>query len=269
MSHPDASTRDRLWHYTTTDGLLGIINTRQIWATDAQYLNDTRELVEGAERLAAEASTALADPAPSSSRVRDLWLQLHRVLGEDARVEMPSEGPYVACFCSDGDLLSQWRGYANGGGYAIGFSTAGLKAAAESAKGALVQVVYDPPKLGDNGLFRASALTVGGMGARMVPTSAALAKFKHPAFREEHEWRAVFPANDDASNAGVDLNVKFRSGALGVVPYLEIDVPREAIIEVRVGPGGDQELRRLAVERLLSAAQIPASTSVSAAPFRG
>jgi hypothetical protein len=34
----------------------------------------------------------------------------------------------AACFCTNGDLLSQWRGYAGGvGGYAIGFPTDVLK----------------------------------------------------------------------------------------------------------------------------------------------
>jgi hypothetical protein len=31
-------------------------------------------------------------------------------------------GAYISCFCKNGDLLSQWRGYgATGGGYALGF----------------------------------------------------------------------------------------------------------------------------------------------------
>src|SRR5205085_10103226 len=34
---------------------------------------------------------------------------------------------YVASFCENGDLLSQWRAYgAFGGGYAVGFSSIGL-----------------------------------------------------------------------------------------------------------------------------------------------
>ena len=29
---------------------------------------------------------------------------------------------FVTCFCSNGDLLSQWRAYAGSGGYAVGFT---------------------------------------------------------------------------------------------------------------------------------------------------
>ncbi len=33
-----------LYHYTTQKGLLGIIQSKTIWATDILYLNDTMEL---------------------------------------------------------------------------------------------------------------------------------------------------------------------------------------------------------------------------------
>jgi hypothetical protein len=34
---------------------------------------------------------------------------------------------FVVSFCPDGDLLSQWRGYGQSGGYAIGFDANILK----------------------------------------------------------------------------------------------------------------------------------------------
>ena len=32
-----------LYHYTSQEGLLGIIKNREVWATDISYLNDTKE----------------------------------------------------------------------------------------------------------------------------------------------------------------------------------------------------------------------------------
>jgi Protein of unknown function (DUF2971) len=259
---------DRLWHYTTTPSLLSIINSERIWATDAMYLNDSRELLEGAGRLDFEATRALAEPTPNPSPVRALWLEIERALGSHAKVLMPEQGPFVACFCSEGDLLSQWRGYSSGSGYAIGFSGASLRALAESIGGSLMEVIYDPPDAGQASLFYGSAMTVGESGNRLIPGPLALAKFKHPAFREEREWRLVVPAST-VPLAEPKPSVKFRSGTLGVAPYLEIGFGRDAIAEVRVGPGGDQELRRLAVQRMLDNVDIPAVTSTSEAPFRG
>jgi hypothetical protein len=51
-------------------------------------------------------------------------------------------GAYIACFCRQPDLLSQWRGYgAVGGGYAVGFVAREL---ARASSGILLRkVVYD------------------------------------------------------------------------------------------------------------------------------
>lgn len=260
---------DHLWHYTTTPSLIKIVESGQIWATDAMYLNDSRELIEGAERLNAEAAAAREQATPDPSPVRELWLQVQRTLGSDATVELPERGPYLASFCSEGDLLSQWRAYSSGSGFAIGFSPSSLKTAAESFRGSLVKVVYDPPQPGDAGLFHAAALTVGETGSRLVPTPTALARFKHQAFREEQEWRVVVPAKSGPSDSASTAPVSFRPGPEGITPYVAIPFDSSAVLHVRVGPGGDQRRRELALKRLLEANGNSASTSTSAAPFRG
>lgn len=262
------SVPDRLWHYTTTPSLLSIVESRRLWATDVMYLNDSRELLEGAGRLAEEAKDSLADPTPDVSPVHRLWLEIQRSLGSDAQVQMPKQGPFVASFCSEGDLLSQWRGYATGSGYAIGFSVDALRTSANSAGGSLLKVIYEPADPVGVSLFQASARTVGESGSHLIPDPAALAKFKHPAFKEEHEWRLVVPA-DRVSQEDSELGVHFRSGELGVTPYLKVGFPNSAIVEIKIGPGGEQTLRQAAVQRMLDAQQISADTSISAAPFRG
>jgi hypothetical protein len=58
----------------------------------------------------------------------------------DARIRSfydPMYATFVACFCENGNLLSQWRAYARTAGYSIGFdraSLAGTNAAAEPKK---------------------------------------------------------------------------------------------------------------------------------------
>ncbi|KQV50324.1 hypothetical protein ASC95_13135 [Pelomonas sp. Root1217] len=44
-----------LFHYTTSAGLLGIVQSGSIWATEARYLNDATELSNALERIGAEA----------------------------------------------------------------------------------------------------------------------------------------------------------------------------------------------------------------------
>src|SRR6202040_2422212 len=52
---------------------------------------------------------------------------------EIARIK--ERGICAVCFCSKGDLLSQWRAYSGGGyGYSIGFNPENLKALGEISK---------------------------------------------------------------------------------------------------------------------------------------
>jgi hypothetical protein len=41
---PESETPDRLYHYTDARGLLGILESRKLWASDVRLLNDAREL---------------------------------------------------------------------------------------------------------------------------------------------------------------------------------------------------------------------------------
>jgi hypothetical protein len=38
-----------IYHYTSLDALLGIVESQSVWLTDYSYLNDKRELVHGVE----------------------------------------------------------------------------------------------------------------------------------------------------------------------------------------------------------------------------
>ena len=37
---------DEIWHYTTADGLIGILKSGQIWSTQVACLNDTLEPIQ-------------------------------------------------------------------------------------------------------------------------------------------------------------------------------------------------------------------------------
>jgi hypothetical protein len=51
-------------------------------------------------------------------------------------------GVYAMCFSEAPDLLSQWRGYASGGGYNLGFSLEALEKVAAKEKLAVAEVLY-------------------------------------------------------------------------------------------------------------------------------
>lgn len=105
---------DLLYHYTTLEGLIGIISGKSIRATHVRYLNDISEIrnafsAENIEALIGELCPGL--DAPTVKNLRALMV--------------PNEDRYdafIVSFTDDaaapetnqrqiGDRLSQWRGY--------------------------------------------------------------------------------------------------------------------------------------------------------------
>ncbi|WP_133984155.1 hypothetical protein [Rhodococcus sp. IEGM 1351] len=90
-----------------------------------------------------------------------------------------------------------------------------------------------------------------------------LAFMKDHAFSDEREWRVLI------INIA-DRTLKFRpDGTLGVIPYVDITFPVNAIREVIVGPGPHKELRKQAVEQLLAENKYTDTTvRTSEVPYR-
>ena len=110
---------EQVYHYTGLEGLTGVLGSKHLWATDIRYLNDTTEATFGKQRLdqlLAEDNTH-GFPVPEALKVfRRIWRNFRL-----------TRRPFVACFCSAPDLLSQWRGYGKLG-YSIGFEKEALRA---------------------------------------------------------------------------------------------------------------------------------------------
>src|SRR5579859_5166405 len=58
-----------LYHYTTQSGLLGIIQSGEIWATHTQYLNDQKEYRHATELVASIIAQRLQDADPAARAI--------------------------------------------------------------------------------------------------------------------------------------------------------------------------------------------------------
>lgn len=135
---------DTLFHYTNAAGLLGILKGHSFWATDYRFLNDAQEAVYARdifiEEVEAVENPALQpghpvhdDPAafaPAFNEFKESLIQ---------ELNSPSRPVYVTCFCESGDLLSQWRAYGAGHGYAI-------EVKADALLGVVQQLAAEPPE---------------------------------------------------------------------------------------------------------------------------
>jgi hypothetical protein len=103
-----------LWHYTDLEGFRGIVNSKQIYATNVRYLNDKEEFDHALTR----AKQLLLEMLP----LEDADPPLVRQLVADTFEEIFTRGPlcpanlslFTASFTKNGDQLSQWRGYSRG-----------------------------------------------------------------------------------------------------------------------------------------------------------
>jgi hypothetical protein len=98
-----------LYHYTTTNGLIGILESKSIWATSHLHLNDAQEI---------EHAVHILDAELKGSSFTDTQRGMLRTMRQ--KVQEPR---YIFSFSEHCDRLSQWRGYCpSGDGYALGFT---------------------------------------------------------------------------------------------------------------------------------------------------
>ena len=109
-----------LYHYTDMNGLLGIVQSSSIWATEIHYLNDSTEYAYAAQLLEQTARSRNESLNEVQSRVLTAFV--------DSAQAIARTNAFVACFTEERDDLSQWRAYSHSGpGYCIGFDTTKLR----------------------------------------------------------------------------------------------------------------------------------------------
>jgi hypothetical protein len=105
-----------VFHYTDATGLQGILNKRKIWATHFQYLNDSSEIRHHLDHMDKMIEEGLMGKS-------DDEIQVINTIRQAIEEDLKTRDYYIACYCEEGDLLSQWRGYGKGGeGYSVGFT---------------------------------------------------------------------------------------------------------------------------------------------------
>lgn len=271
----------KLCHYTSLEGVIGIIGGRDLWLTNSRFSNDDEETNYG-HGLVDEILDDLRQVATNDGTRVD-WL------GRLADRIASSRGDqvYVCCFCEKDNLLSQWRGYAeNGGGISIEFDPDGFTAftGPDSLHGLmrLWKVFYDCeqqrkivracidyphwPAQGDDEKipFIVDALQF------FIPT------FKNSDFRYEQERRLIFTPHPTAVP-----KPKFRTRRGLLVPYFslqELSNPtglrdpyfRLPIRSILVGPSPHRALNVQSTRLMLDTnecSHVPALASPT--PYRG
>ncbi len=311
-----------VFHYTDTPGLLGILSSESLFATDYRYLNDTTEagIIRSLILPILEAEVAEITP----KLIQKGWLKKdfydeHGVSGHRLQAEalyrsivraIDNITPFfVASFCRHEEgtpafkhgLLSQWRGYAESGGFAIEFDEAGLDERMKEEHDSYAYVLtkqdsvlyerYDA--LFDQNIYKGVAgemiwsvfetqgLDVSEVTGRkeidpiiliFIKTAPFL---KHWSFKEENEYRIVAACNRarkiPEGEGRPEKSIQFRSRNNLVTPYIELfdtSQKRFPIKSIIVGPHPLQDKQAEAVNMVLESEGIGAEIRLSEIPYR-
>lgn len=225
-----------LFHYTTQEGLLGIINTKSLWITSVRHLSDSTEFAYTVELVREKLNRKLrAEHGPFNDYYGSILGKL------DVLKDMTL---FVGSFSEQGDLLSQWRAYtSNGIGFSIGFEYDYLKRLAEKQQLRIIRCVYEESKHAD---IVEKLINLGTINVKDGESQAGEVVFftglyqvapalKHPSFSEEREWRIV--SNVAWPNTAPP---RFRPGKSMLIPYREFNLAAESqrmwVSKIFVGP---------------------------------
>ena len=251
-----------LYHYTDQNGLLGIIKSKEIWATHHQCLNDTQEFLYAKELVCKE----LGKRIPTADEGNRLFLEVMKAAlngpgNEDVNL-------YVASFSEEPDSLSQWRAYGGStSGFAVGFQCERLVLPEAFV---LARCIYDPKGQSDVVGAIVSDVLARSTTPSLLNTQdivrvmllfqlhAFALILKHPKFVDEKEWRIVSRVMmDDAPAFPIEdaTRLDFRTGKSMLIPYRCVSLKGGdgsfLLKRVVVGPNPNPEQAHRSVQSLL------------------
>lgn len=290
---------DVVYHYTSLETMMKILEDRTIWATDFEYLNDVSErtlLLDMVDSLLPDFSSAnegISQLPFARERAEKGWLT----------------GPYVASFSKDLDSLYQWRSYClPAKGVAIGFKMECLKQAFVPRKfdGGVDEILnrlpapefkaieyIDPSHLSIarqvmTVSFADAAHTYNGLDLKVQQilsldqffrsnVNAAASFYKHKGFQSEAEYRLLLPT----LYWHVE-HLKCRCTPSSLIPYVALSIPAsnkaeklkdgtlrwDAVSNIMVGPSPNKALTLKAVKLFCQSIGLSVDVSESSLPYR-
>jgi hypothetical protein len=293
-----------VYHYTTAETLLKILDSQSIWASNLRYLNDVSESEHCIRMM--------------RNRLPDFLAKYKPVCGEDLELALAklkvsaSNAPYVASFSTHRDSLPQWRSYCrDGNGVSIGFRASALRRSTlsdEKAFGRIppgtsrleeVQYLSDADWKKTDKLILSCIKELDKWHRRQdsldpderneIADDSVLqyaimriaCVVKHASFLSEREHRLIAP---DGYFAGKNV-MNFRSSKTTVIPYMNVRMPKWGesrkgppkfsptfddfyLEEVVVGPTPNPDLTVDALGSLFFGKRVPVVVRKSNVPYR-
>lgn len=192
-----------LYYYCKMDTFKSMLRTKTLWLTDLTRSNDAEEVKRAYYNLWERIRTRLE----ATDLDKALLASQFEMLDSAFEVQSSVDIPFGCCFCSENDLVQQWREYGGGGsGVSVGFdldAIPGLSLQHPITSADITRaigyekVIYDSEQL-EVDLAKICYEAMCKFGNRawlmaILPTFKHYAGFiKNPTFKDEKETRIVF-----------------------------------------------------------------------------
>jgi hypothetical protein len=243
-----ANSFDRLYHYTSVDGLKGILDNESVWTTQIQYMNDSKEFSHAVD-------IAFQIIKRKKYKAEECLVKYYEAM-EHTLKSSNGARTFIFSMTENPDQLSQWRGYFGLGGYSIGFNKSSIVKLATPQGYRLEKCLYEDAekakiieKVIDNSVALFKSQDAVADYAKVVHESKFYGHFlqlgsimKHSSFAEENEWRLI---GGPFSWKNSSSCWRTKDGLL--LPYYEFNLNRDEdgflpISEVYIGPCKEKKL---------------------------
>ncbi|UUZ79665.1 DUF2971 domain-containing protein [Paenibacillus sp. P26] len=233
-----------LYHYTSVEGLLGILDNRVIWVTKSDFLNDYSELIY-LRQVYGSLLQRLKAARDEMYECRPFYRMLAGIMDTlDDPAWLQEQDLFVLSLTHRADSYTLWSNFNGHHGYNIQFDYPALLAA---WRGAGVnplctgRIIYEEGR--QTGILHSELQAVFRLCGRSAEAAEAVREevlgrfklysifFKDACFTEESEFRIVFTAGKDR------VRFRLRNGA--IIPYIEVPAGNRelsAIFDITIGP---------------------------------
>lgn len=287
-SNPENST-ESVFHYTNAQGLIGIIESSRLWATESSSLNDHAEMLQGWRYAKAWLEKQAADP---------IHLAMNSFASGVDELSAQRE-VYILAASRLRDDASQWRLYGDSGcGYSVELDTAARLHVVSSLKdphvgdrpgttftqfvevGSWTEVIYDETdkdallesiahdlkeemdRLNNSPAANSDLAWESFQDDLYIALHEAVARFKEPGFAGEYERRII------CERIWSHKLTRHRATGYGVAPYLELGTHENATVNrgvISSRESGKLPIRSITLGPLLRASNVGAVRSLLAA----
>ncbi|RAZ75478.1 DUF2971 domain-containing protein [Planococcus halotolerans] len=256
------SPNEVLYHYTSLTSLMGMVESRKIWMSKADFLNDSSEMVYFSEVLKKSVSHMKdVDSAEAWHHyIRKFEDCMNGFLND---IDEDGLEVYVFSLSHNKDSLALWYNYAQGDGYNIGFEAEDLVGKGEkilkTINGIHGFVLYQEEEQEE--FLRESLRDAYELFNRQekqgndiafeeyfnILLAACATFFKNPAFKSEEEYRLAAVIGKESR-----VNVEFRARHGIIIPFIAVELGDILpICHVTIGPKNNIDVAKKGVDYYL------------------